>query len=99
MIIAWMIFASTGIIIARYFKFLLPNTKLCNLQIWFVIHRPMMMCVPIISIAAFILILWEADWQWISLYESTTFFTHSIFGIVTIGLSIVQVKTLSTISS
>ena len=59
---------------------------------WFIIHRPMMMSVPIISVAAFIVILWEANWQWISISDSTTFFAHSIFGIVTIGLSIIQVS-------
>ena len=64
MIIAWMIFASTGIIIARYFKSMLPKAKLCKVQCWFVIHRPLMMFVPVISLAAFIIILCEVGWEW-----------------------------------
>ena len=57
-----MIFASTGILVARYYKFMLPDVELCNVKFWFVIHRPLMMCVPIINIAAFIIILWGVGW-------------------------------------
>jgi hypothetical protein len=90
MIIAWMVFASTGIIIARYYKFILPNAKPCDVQFWFFLHRPLMVCVPIISVAAFIIILANLDWTWVET-ENTIMFAHSIFGIVAIGLSLIQV--------
>jgi hypothetical protein len=92
MIISWMLFASTGILIARYFKFMLPNFKLCNLDFWFILHRPIMISVTIISVLGFISILWHSNWQWVSLSNSVIVFVHSIFGIVTICLSIVQVR-------
>ena len=49
-----------------------------------------MVCVPIISIAAFIIILWNLNWKWIEM-EDKMMFAHSIFGIVAIGLSLIQV--------
>ena len=91
MIIAWILFASTGIIVARYFKFLLPDVKLCKVKFWFLLHRPLMVCVPLISIAAFIIILWGVGWAWVPLQDDTIIFSHSIFGIVTISFSIIQV--------
>ena len=111
MVIAWMFFASTGILFARfqlnsirlyclifkifkyfhrYYKYLLPNTKLCGVKFWFVVHRPAMICVPIISIISFLIILSDENWTWIPLDEPAVF-AHSIFGIVAIGFSFFQV--------
>ncbi len=85
-----MMFASTGILVARYFKFMLPDVKLCKIKFWFLLHRPLMVCVTLISIASFIIILWGVEWKWVDPDESVIF-AHSIFGIVTIGLAIIQV--------
>lgn len=90
MIIAWLFCASTGIIIARHFKFLFPTKKICDLKIWFVVHRPLMILVAVISIVAFIVILAYKEWSWLDT-EDAVAFTHSIFGIVTIGLAVLQV--------
>lgn len=90
MVIAWIFFASTGILLARNYKYLFPNAKLCGLEFWFVIHRPFMIIVSLISITAFIVILSELDWKWVTTDEPLNF-AHSIFGIVAIGLPIIQV--------
>lgn len=90
MAIAWMLFAAVGIHVARYNKSLLPGKKLCGVQIWFSIHRPIMMSAGLFSVIAFLVILAEADWKWIPVSESAAF-AHSIFGIVCIGLAIIQV--------
>src|SRR5690606_2722794 len=90
MVIAWIFMSSTGILIARYYKFIFPNEKLFRLDLWFTVHRPLMMCVPMCSIAALILILADLEWQWVRT-ERPIQFAHSIFGIVAIALSIIQV--------
>jgi hypothetical protein len=53
-------------------------------------HRPMMIMVPIASVVAFIVILSDLDWKWVGA-EDKTAFAHSIFGIITICLSVIQV--------
>ena len=93
MIIAWMLFTPIGIILARYFKSLFPNFKTCDVQFWFFIHRPLMLSVPLISLAAFILILSQLNWSWVTI-SSSVGFTHSIFGIVVVALSLVQVRNI-----
>jgi hypothetical protein len=90
MIIAWMMLASTGIFVARYFKFMLADVTFCKIKFWFLLHRPLMICVTLISIASFIIILWGVEWKWVDPDESVIF-AHSIFGTVTIGLAIIQV--------
>ena len=37
MITAWILFASLGITIARFFKNMWPNSKLCGKPLWFVV--------------------------------------------------------------
>ena len=49
-----------------------------------------MIFVPICSSVAFIVILADLEWKWLETTQLTNF-VHSIFGIVTIGLSIIQV--------
>jgi hypothetical protein len=91
MVIAWFLFASTGIIIARYCKNLLPDKKFCGVQFWFTLHRPIMVMVPVLSIIALLIILSAVDWKWMETEEKLEF-THSIFGIVAIGFAFFQVS-------
>lgn len=91
MVIAWMLFASTGIFIARYYKFLLPTKKVCGGQVWFALHRPIMVSVLLLSIISLIVILADQEWKWIETTETLNF-THSIFGMAAIGLAFLQVK-------
>jgi hypothetical protein len=58
---------------------------------WFNMHRWSMSLVPIISIVAFILILIDMDWTWMTL-DDPVGFSHSIVGIIAVILSIIQVK-------
>lgn len=61
-----------------------------NSEFWFNIHRPFMILVVLMSITAFIVILADLEWKWVENSGSINFI-HSIFGIVTIGLAIIQV--------
>ena len=55
-----------------------------------------MICVPIISIVAFIVILADLEWKWVEASQDEALeFTHSIFGIVAICLSIIQVMNVA----
>ncbi|KAJ8270318.1 hypothetical protein GJAV_G00112910 [Gymnothorax javanicus] len=55
MLIAWMIIATTGIVIARYFKPCWPNRTICGLKVWFQLHRGMMVLVVLLTVTGFIL--------------------------------------------
>ena len=56
-----------------------------------------MMLVPVLSIVALILILADQDWTWLDQSDQVAF-AHSITGIIAIGLSVVQVKSFTTIT-
>lgn len=90
MIIAWMLLASTGILFARYYKFIFPETKIDGVAFWFFIHRLVMILVPVISLVAFVLIFAQLKWHWIHI-GFTPEFTHSFAGAATIVLSLIQV--------
>ena len=90
MVIAWMFFASTGIFIAWYCRHLLPSKKLCGTKVWFGLHRPIMLLVPILTLTGFLVILADLDWKWVQTTPAKNF-THSIFGIVAMGLGFLQV--------
>ena len=81
MIITWVFLASTGIVVARYFKFMFPEVKINNVDFWFFIHQPVMFSVPIISIVAFIVILSDLQGTWVESNRSPEF-AHSIVGII-----------------
>ena len=49
-----------------------------------------MIMVPILTFTSFIVILSDLDWKWVS-PTSRVEFAHSIFGIVTVSFSILQV--------
>jgi hypothetical protein len=82
MILAWVLFASTSLLIQRYFKHL---TFHIPLHIFFGVF------IPLISLGAFFTILFGfAKGTWVTITDPYTF-AHSIFGILAIGLSIFQV--------
>jgi hypothetical protein len=89
MVFAWVFLASIGILIARYFKNLGGKRKVLNVHIWFLIHRSCMSLVWLISIASFLIILWNNEWNWV-LKASKIPFLHSVFGMLTIGLTFIQ---------
>ncbi|CAF1098188.1 unnamed protein product [Brachionus calyciflorus] len=90
MVFAWMFCVSTGIILARYYKYILPSIKIQKMMFWFQAHRAIMIFVPICSLAAFLVILADVGWKWVETTSKVSF-AHSIFGMVLIGLSLIQV--------
>jgi hypothetical protein len=90
MFFAWIVLSSTGILFARYYKFIFPKIQICSLQIWFVFHRSMMQAVVILSLAGLVLILFAKNWTWVEVAEKKEF-THSILGILAISFAFLQV--------
>jgi hypothetical protein len=89
MIFTWILFASTGIILARYFKPAWPTQKICGKAIWFAVHRALMTSVALLTITAFILILVYKKGKWVS-QDTQLEFAHSIFGIIAICFTFIQ---------
>jgi hypothetical protein len=89
MIFTWILFVSTGILLALFFKPSWPDQKLCGKPIWFAVHRTLMTCVTILTIIAFVLILVYEKGTWIS-SENKLEFAHSIIGIIVISFAIIQ---------
>lgn len=58
-IIAWMVMANLGFIIARYYKPLLPSKQCFGADVWFLIHRILMVSASILTITAFIIIIYD----------------------------------------
>ena len=89
MVLTWCLLVPIGILFARYFKYLLASNTCCNVPFWFVIHRPLLVISPIIAILAFIIVFSVLNWKWVD-SVLTLDFVHSIFGIITIVLAVVQ---------
>ena len=60
-------------------------------EVWFIIHRTLMVSVSVLSLSGLLLILIEKNWSWIPIGLNIGF-AHSITGILTISLSVLQVK-------
>lgn len=80
MLFTWILFVSTGIIIARYFKKTWLTKKLCGKPIWFSVHRTVMIFAAIMTLVAFGCILISKRGAWINGNLSLEL-THSIIGI------------------
>ena len=96
MVLAWLLFASTGIIISRYYKKSFWDIRIFGKDLWFVLHRPLMTFATILTLIAFIVILSQFKWLWVVASWGTSSFsytetTHSIVGMFVIGLSFFQV--------
>lgn len=89
MLFIWIVFVSTGITIARYFKSSWSKHKICGKAIWFAIHRAVMIFSAVMTVFAFVLILIYKEGQWTPQSLSTEF-AHSIVGIIVVIAAIIQ---------
>ncbi|UJR20397.1 hypothetical protein I4U23_023528 [Adineta vaga] len=93
MIIAWMIFGSTGILFARYGRTIrLGNRRqLLGKAVWFQIHRLLLSLTPLLTLLGFFLILVRKGGQWVDLQVADLrSIMHSIFGGIIVCCTIVQ---------
>ncbi|CAF0757395.1 unnamed protein product [Brachionus calyciflorus] len=89
MVLAWSFMSTLGVLFARYYKYIFPGVKLGGVQFWFTIHRSFMAGVCLLTLVAFGFIFAFKNWKWTD-PSSRVNFMHSIFGIVTITLCLVQ---------
>jgi len=94
MILAWMLFGSTGILFARYGRSLRfgARQKLLGKAVWFQIHRFLLSLTPLLTLIGFLLILVRAGGQWVNPQVSgLRLFVHSILGSIILCCVIIQI--------
>ncbi|XP_023215953.1 putative ferric-chelate reductase 1 homolog [Centruroides sculpturatus] len=84
MIIAWAGLVSIGILLARHYKDAWDEKTLCNVKIWFALHRAFMVTAVLMIVTAFILVFVYLK-QWTN--KATT---HAILGCVATGFAVLQ---------
>ncbi|BFY99947.1 hypothetical protein BsWGS_02987 [Bradybaena similaris] len=92
MIIAWMFFASSGLLTARHGKKMFLNTKPFGLHVWYHIHRMFMGTTTLLTLTAFIVILIEAKgYSYIPDVPGKTYrLIHPPLGLVVVVLAMVN---------
>nr|XP_014346259.1 PREDICTED: putative ferric-chelate reductase 1 isoform X2 [Latimeria chalumnae] len=64
MFIAWMTTVSIGVLVARFFKPIWPDTVLFGEKIWFQVHRTLMMFTVLLTCTAFVLpFIYRGGWS------------------------------------
>jgi len=92
MVIAWMVFASTGILFARYGRLINIARRIQCLGevIWFQIHRATLCLAALLTLIGFLIILAQAEGQWVDI-SNGRLFAHSILGIIIVCCSQIQI--------
>ncbi|XP_030599625.1 putative ferric-chelate reductase 1 [Archocentrus centrarchus] len=82
MLIAWMTTGSLGMMVARYLKKMVKGGKLCDKDVWFVVHVGAMSVTVVATSIAFILVFsYAQDWAGGA---------HSVLGCLVMILSFIQ---------
>jgi hypothetical protein len=93
MVFSWIVFASTGILFARYGRTIHFNKKkqLLGEDIWFQTHRFFLTVAVVGTLLGFFLILRQASGQWVDPTQvGNTLFAHSILGGIIVGCALIQ---------
>ncbi|XP_021366826.1 ferric-chelate reductase 1-like [Mizuhopecten yessoensis] len=94
MVVAWVLFSSIGIFVARYLKTMWPNSTVLGQKVWFQIHRLCMMTVFLFTAIAFVIIFVEVDGYADNVTvsdESHSFAKyHPILGIIVMSLTVMN---------
>ena len=89
MVFAWMFFASTGILMSRYFKKSWSGL-VCGKAGWFAGHRLLMSMVTVLTTLGFLFILVAMGGTWPTSTEETKHYIHTITGAMVIGFAFFQ---------
>uniref|UniRef100_A0A3Q0RBW1 Uncharacterized protein n=1 Tax=Amphilophus citrinellus TaxID=61819 RepID=A0A3Q0RBW1_AMPCI len=82
MLIAWMTTGSLGMMVARYLKKMAKGEKLCNKDVWFMVHVGAMIVTVVATSIAFILVFsYAQDWAGGA---------HPVLGCLVMILSLIQ---------
>ena len=94
MIFAWIVFASTGILLARYGRLLRfgDKSKLFGADIWFQMHRSILILATITTLVGLLLVLIKGDNEAVARNRDQNRLTaHQVFGYIIIGSAMLQV--------
>ncbi|CAF1220039.1 unnamed protein product [Rotaria magnacalcarata] len=94
MIFTWIVFASTGILFARYGRLLHfgEKRKILGADVWFQFHRAILIVAAVTTLTGFILVLAKGDNETVSKNRDKNRLTaHSILGYIIVASVLVQV--------
>lgn len=89
MIFTWILVASTGVIVARYFRGAWANVILFGKPAWFTSHRLVMSIVAILTMLGFLFVLVFLGGTWVD-KGPTRQYAHSITGVIVISIAFFQ---------
>ncbi|KAH9515394.1 DOMON domain-containing protein frrs1L [Bulinus truncatus] len=90
MVVAWVFFASIGLVVARFYKPVLTGT-MCSQKIWFQVHRFSMVLVLVITAIAFIIIFVKENGEWSDVEGEASYLQgHPIMGVMVMILTILN---------
>ena len=89
MIFTWILIASTGALISRYFKNSWTDNLICGKAAWFAVHRFLMSIAAVLTTIGFLFILVFTQGTWVD-QGLTRPFVHSITGVLVISLAFFQ---------
>ncbi|XP_075912356.1 putative ferric-chelate reductase 1 isoform X3 [Petromyzon marinus] len=82
MLVAWLSLCSVGVVLARFFKPVWPNTKLLGEKVWFQLHRGLMVLAVLTTITAFVIpFCYRLGWSGRA---------HSVLGCIVMFLALMQ---------
>nr|CAH0100348.1 unnamed protein product [Daphnia galeata] len=87
MVIAWLMAASTGLLMPRYMKKTWVGKQFMKKDLWFVYHRGLMVLAWTLTVAGFIIIFVDVG-GWVS--ESVSENPHPLIGCITTVLAFIQ---------
>jgi hypothetical protein len=88
MLIGWMMCSSTALILAKYYKPMWPNDRICGERVWFAVHRGCMAINLFATVIGFIIIFIHADGY--SQMPNLPDKAHPILGIITTILCVMN---------
>ena len=93
MILAWMVFGSTGVLFARYGRSLRLGTRrqFLGKALWFQMHRFLLSITPLLTLLGFLFMFVRLGGKWTSAEPSLLRFIHSIFGGIVLCCAVVQI--------
>ncbi|XP_076472946.1 putative ferric-chelate reductase 1 [Babylonia areolata] len=89
MTLAWILSASIGVLVARFFKHVWPTETACGVKVWFAIHRLCMVIAFVATVTGFVCIfLHVGTWSEINgpLYKKA----HPILGTAVTALTVIN---------
>ncbi|KAL8618600.1 hypothetical protein ACOMHN_015710 [Nucella lapillus] len=91
MMIAWVTVTSIGVIIARHYKGLLPGTKFWGKDVWFQVHRSLMVLTSALTVLGTIVIFVEVGgYREITHGTSMIDLLHPILGLIVTALAVLN---------